>query len=91
MLIQPARRVRWEDGLADRVEYDFAGKVKTQVVRSPFVQIPLGVTEDRLIGSVGFVNFIYTLAYPSFLRLVPTNWYDDHGPDLELRMKRAAW
>ncbi|KAL0459151.1 UNVERIFIED_CONTAM: Magnesium-chelatase subunit ChlD, chloroplastic [Sesamum latifolium] len=29
-----------------------AGNIKTQIVRSPFVQIPLGVTEDRLVGSV---------------------------------------
>ncbi|KAK4373677.1 hypothetical protein RND71_009061 [Anisodus tanguticus] len=42
----------WEDGLADRVEYDTDGNIKTQIVKSPFVQIPLGVTEDRLIGSV---------------------------------------
>ncbi|KAA8549835.1 hypothetical protein F0562_001519 [Nyssa sinensis] len=48
----PACPEEWEDGLADRVEYDSAGNIKTQIVKSPFVQIPLGVTEDRLIGSV---------------------------------------
>ncbi|VFQ94020.1 unnamed protein product [Cuscuta campestris] len=42
----------WEDGLAGRVEYDSAGNIKTEIVKSPFIQIPLGVTEDRLIGSV---------------------------------------
>ncbi|KAF3454273.1 hypothetical protein FNV43_RR04720 [Rhamnella rubrinervis] len=42
----------WEDGLAEQGEYDSSGNIKTQVIRSPFVQIPLGVTEDRLIGSV---------------------------------------
>ncbi|KAL0435353.1 UNVERIFIED_CONTAM: Magnesium-chelatase subunit ChlD, chloroplastic [Sesamum radiatum] len=48
----PACPEEWEDGLSDKVEYDSAGNIKTQIVRSPFVQIPLGVTEDRLVGSV---------------------------------------
>ncbi|RLN40318.1 magnesium-chelatase subunit ChlD, chloroplastic [Panicum miliaceum] len=42
----------WEDGLADQLQYDADGNVKTEIVKTPFVQIPLGVTEDRLIGSV---------------------------------------
>ncbi|XP_076931235.1 magnesium-chelatase subunit ChlD, chloroplastic-like [Bidens hawaiensis] len=52
--------LRWEDGLADKVEYDSSGNIKTQVVRSPFVQIPLGVTEDRLIGSVDVEESVRT-------------------------------
>ncbi|XP_031476906.1 magnesium-chelatase subunit ChlD, chloroplastic [Nymphaea colorata] len=50
----------WEDGLASRLQYDADGNVKTQVVRSPFIQIPLGVTEDRLIGSVDVEESVKT-------------------------------
>ncbi|XVF04792.1 hypothetical protein REPUB_Repub05bG0115900 [Reevesia pubescens] len=56
----PACPEEWEDGLAERAEYDSDGNVKTQVVRSPFVQIPLGVTEDRLIGSVDVEESVKT-------------------------------
>ncbi|KAH9623813.1 hypothetical protein KSS87_007050 [Heliosperma pusillum] len=48
----PSCPEEWEDGLADRVQYDSSGNLKTKIMKSPFVQIPLGVTEDRLIGSV---------------------------------------
>ncbi|XWS52570.1 hypothetical protein CRYUN_Cryun11dG0082200 [Craigia yunnanensis] len=56
----PACPEEWEDGLAQQAEYDSYGNVKTQVVRSPFVQIPLGVTEDRLIGSVDVEESVKT-------------------------------
>ncbi|KAG0547017.1 hypothetical protein BDA96_01G043100 [Sorghum bicolor] len=48
----PSSPDEWEDGLADQTQYDSDGNVKTEIVKTPFVQIPLGVTEDRLIGSV---------------------------------------
>ncbi|KAJ3703764.1 hypothetical protein LUZ61_007469 [Rhynchospora tenuis] len=48
----PSCPEEWEDGLADRVQFDTSGIIKTEIVKTPFVQIPLGVTEDRLIGSV---------------------------------------
>ncbi|TKY71047.1 Magnesium-chelatase subunit ChlD [Spatholobus suberectus] len=50
----------WEDGLTERLEYDSAGNIKTRIIKSPFVQIPLGVTEDRLIGSVDVEESVKT-------------------------------
>lgn len=46
----PQQPEEWDDlALA---EYSDTDEVPTQVIPAPFVQIPLGVTEDRLIGSV---------------------------------------
>eukprot|EP00775_Hariotina_reticulata_P011496 gene11496-11639_t len=38
-----------EDGLAEKLG---SGEIKTKIREAPFVQIPLGVTEDRLVGTV---------------------------------------
>ncbi|XP_010488958.1 PREDICTED: magnesium-chelatase subunit ChlD, chloroplastic [Camelina sativa] len=48
----PACPDEWEDDLSERIEYNADKSIKTEIVKSPFIQIPLGVTEDRLIGSV---------------------------------------
>lgn len=56
----PSCPEEWEDGLAEKVQYDSSGNIVTQIVRSPFVQIPLGVTEDRLIGSVDVEESVKT-------------------------------
>eukprot|EP00897_Mesotaenium_endlicherianum_P002863 jgi/Mesen1/2604/ME000166S01725 len=48
----PTKPEEWEVGLAERVKYNEDGSIKTKIVPAPFIQIPLGVTEDRLIGSV---------------------------------------
>ena len=48
----PTRPQEWEDGLDGRCERNKAGELETYVRTAPFVQIPLGVTEDRLLGTV---------------------------------------
>ncbi|MBD2439963.1 magnesium chelatase ATPase subunit D [Nostoc sp. FACHB-110] len=49
---EPTRPEEWDDLLlAEYAEKDIQD-VPTQIIPAPFVQIPLGVTEDRLVGSV---------------------------------------
>ncbi len=38
-----------QDGLAEKIG---SGEVPRKIREAPFVQIPLGVTEDRLVGTV---------------------------------------
>jgi hypothetical protein len=49
-----------EEGLAERVEYNADGSVKTEIIKALFIQIPLDVTEDRLIGSVDVEESVRT-------------------------------
>ncbi|XP_024396789.1 magnesium-chelatase subunit ChlD, chloroplastic [Physcomitrium patens] len=56
----PNKPEEWEQGLAERLQYNDDGSIKTEVVKAPFIQIPLGVTEDRLIGSVDVEESVRT-------------------------------
>ena len=49
----PTKPDEWEDGLTEeKLNRDENGNIKTIIRDAPFVQLPLGVTEDRLIGTV---------------------------------------
>lgn len=48
----PNRPEDWDDDLlAEYADQDIT-EIPTEIIPAPFVQIPLGVTEDRLLGSV---------------------------------------
>ncbi|CCH66879.1 Protoporphyrin IX Mg-chelatase subunit D [Richelia intracellularis HH01] len=46
----PYNSQEWDDELLSR--YETAIDVPKEIIPAPFIQIPLGVTEDRLLGSV---------------------------------------
>ncbi|HTL89447.1 MAG TPA: ATP-binding protein, partial [Leptolyngbya sp.] len=46
----PTEPSEWDDWTIE--QYKDAEEIPTEVIRAPFIQIPLGVTEDRLLGSV---------------------------------------
>ncbi|WP_414562730.1 MULTISPECIES: magnesium chelatase ATPase subunit D [unclassified Anabaena] len=48
----PNRPEDWDDYLSAEYADQDINHVPTEIVPAPFVQIPLGVTEDRLLGSV---------------------------------------
>ena len=58
--VDPARPDEWDESIRRRVQElggdpegrDPSALLPTKVVPAPFVQVPLGVTEDRLLGSV---------------------------------------
>ncbi|NUN66081.1 magnesium chelatase ATPase subunit D [Pseudanabaena biceps] len=48
----PTQPDTWDDALVKAMLDQEPSQIATKVIPAPFVQIPLGITEDRLIGSV---------------------------------------
>lgn len=48
----PSNPEQWDDQTIEQYAALLLNDLPTQVIPAPFVQIPLGVTEDRLLGSV---------------------------------------
>ena len=48
----PTKPQNWDDDTVVKYGNTLTEEIPTQIIPAPFVQIPLGVTEDRLLGSV---------------------------------------
>ncbi len=48
----PTKPDTWDDALVKAMAGKDPSEIATKVIPAPFIQIPLGITEDRLIGSV---------------------------------------
>ena len=46
--LDPQNPEEWDDATRERI----SGEAPSKVIPAPFVQIPLGITEDRLVGAV---------------------------------------
>ncbi len=57
--LDPGKPEEWDQGLLKvceninfNDEIEFKESISTKVVPAPFVQVPIGITEDRLVGSI---------------------------------------
>ena len=55
----PSKPDEWEEEVSLAVEAA-GGEVETEVRKAPFIQVPLGITEDRLVGTVDMEKSIET-------------------------------